>query len=66
MHHESVVAMIVVNPHLVPHSQITEKWKEVKQMVQVEGTSIGHDNEICRTSFKSLLALFIYLNHLAF
>src|SRR5882672_10825410 len=47
--------VILVNPYLVPHSQITDKWKEVTKIVQAEGTCIGRDHETLKNKVKSLL-----------
>src|SRR5882724_6260027 len=48
-------AVISVNPYLAPHSQITDKWKEVTKIIQAEGTCIGHDHETLKNKVKSLL-----------
>src|SRR5882724_2340194 len=49
-------AVISVNPYLTPGSQITDKWKEVTQIVQAEGACIGRDHETLKNKVKSLLA----------
>jgi len=66
------LAMICQQSHVnvmdITHSQITEKWKEVTQIVQAEDTCIGHDHETLKNKVKSLLSwvqcimvlLFIY------
>src|SRR5882672_7660833 len=61
-------AVISVNPYLVPHSQIMDKWKEVTKIVQAEGACIGCDHKMLKNKVKSLLtwvqvhiAFFIHL-----
>src|SRR5882724_2873600 len=61
-------AIISVNPCLAPHSQITNKWKEVTKIVQAEGACIGRNHETLKNKVKSLLtwvhvciAFFIHL-----
>src|SRR5882724_3290515 len=48
-------AIISVNPYLAPHSQITDKWKEVTKIVQAEGACIGSNNGTLKNKVKSLL-----------
>jgi|SRR5882724_6471189 len=48
-------AITSVNPYLAPHSQITEKWKEVTKIIQAEGACIGCNHETLKNKVKSLL-----------
>src|SRR5882724_2419945 len=48
-------AVISVNPYLVPHYQITDKWKEVTKIIQAEGACIGCNDETLKNKIKSLL-----------
>ena len=48
-------AIILFNPYLAPHSQITDKLKEVTKIVQAEGACIGRNHETLKNKVKSLL-----------
>src|SRR5882724_4459222 len=61
-------AVISVNPYLEPHSQITDKWKEVmklfKQRAHVLGAITRHSRtrpRVCSLGYRCVLFLFLFL-----